>query len=123
MTVPMMTSSNGTPTITNQARPVSSRSAITMPPIAVMGAASMSVQVICTSIWVCCTSLVMRVMSDGAPKVATSRAEKSVTRSNRSRRTSRPNFMATFEPQYTAVIDSAICTNESTSITLPVLQM
>ena len=32
-------------------------------------------QVITTSICTCCTSLVLRVISDGAPKWATSRAE------------------------------------------------
>ena len=47
-----------------------------MPPITVIGAAISSVHVICTSICTCCTSLVMRVISDGAPKTATSRAEK-----------------------------------------------
>ncbi len=41
-----------------------------MPPMAVIGAATSSVQVIRTSICTCCTSLVMRVISDGAPNVA-----------------------------------------------------
>ena len=47
-----------------------------------IGAATSSVQIISTSICTCCTSLVMRVISDGAPNVATSWAEKSVTRWN-----------------------------------------
>ena len=40
------------------------------PPTIVIGAATSSVQVISTSICTCCTSLVMRVISDGAPKLA-----------------------------------------------------
>ena len=41
----------------------------------VRGAASIIVAAMATSIWTCCTSLVMRVMSDAAPKWPTSRAE------------------------------------------------
>ncbi len=65
-----------------------------MPPTTVTGAATANVQAMTTSICTCCTSLVMRVIRDGAPNWFTSRAEKSVTRWNRSPRTSRPNAMA-----------------------------
>ena len=65
----------------------------------VIGAASSRVQVISTSIWTCCTSLVMRVISDGAPKWSTSRLEKPVTWWNRLRRTSRPKPMAARAPK------------------------
>ncbi len=99
MMATMTTMSTGMLTTSNQPRPTSSLSAMMMPPTAVIGAASSRVHTICTSICTCCTSLVMRVMSDGAPRTPTSRAEKSVTCWNRSRRTSRPNAMATFEPQ------------------------
>ena len=51
-----------------------------LPPTIMIGAATNSVQVIRTSICTCCTSLVMRVISDGAPNWPTSRAEKPVTR-------------------------------------------
>ena len=61
----------------------------------VIGAATGIVQAITTSICTCWTSLVMRVISDGAPNWLTSRAEKSVTWWNRSLRTSRPKLMAT----------------------------
>ena len=50
-----------------------------MPTTMVMGAPTASVQAITTSSCTCWTSLVIRVMSDGAPKCPTSRAEKSVT--------------------------------------------
>ena len=56
-------------------RPASSRIAITVPPMAVMGAATSSVQDSSTSICTCCTSFVMRVIRVGAPKVPTSWAE------------------------------------------------
>ena len=61
----------------------------------VIGAAMAMVVVITTSICTCWTSLVMRVISDGAPKVPTSRAEKAVTRWKSALRTSRPKPMAT----------------------------
>ncbi len=54
-----------------------------MPTTMVMGAAIAIVQPITTSNCTCWTSLVIRVMSDGAPKCPTSRAEKSVTVWNR----------------------------------------
>ena len=82
----------------------SSRTARITPPTIVIGAATSSVHVISTSICTCLTSLVMRVISDGAPKWPTSWAEKSVTLWNRSPRTSRPKPMAERAPKYTAAI-------------------
>ena len=55
--------------------PASSRIANTMPNTIVIGAAIIIVHASTTSIWTCCTSFVMRVISDGAPKRPTSRAE------------------------------------------------
>ena len=52
-----------------------------MPPTHMIGAETISVKVIRTSIWTCWTSLVVRVISDGAPNWPTSRAEKVCTRS------------------------------------------
>ena len=43
-----------------------------MPPIDMIGAVISMVQVICTSSWICWTSLVVRVSSDGAPNRAVS---------------------------------------------------
>ncbi len=59
--------------------PTSSRTAMMTPTTTVIGAPTAMVVVITTSSWTCCTSLVMRVMSEGAPNVPTSRVEKSVT--------------------------------------------
>ncbi len=53
---------------------------MTTPPTHMIGAATSIVQVTITSICTCCTSLVVRVISDGAPNPATSRAENSPTR-------------------------------------------
>ena len=55
--------------------PTSWRTARMTPTTRVIGAAMAIVAAITTSICTCCTSLVMRVISDGAPNVPTSRAE------------------------------------------------
>jgi hypothetical protein len=55
--------------------PGSSRTAKTMPITIVIGAVIIIVQAMTTSIWICWTSLVVRVISDGAPNWPTSRAE------------------------------------------------
>ena len=58
---------------------------MTLPATSEIGAASAMVVAITTRICACSTSLVMRVINDGAPKAPTSRAEKSVTRWKRFR--------------------------------------
>ncbi len=89
----------------------------------VMGAAISSVQDISTRICTWVTSLVIRVINEGAPNRATSCAEKSVTRWNSAPRTSRPKAMATLAPKYTAETANAICTRLTSSMTPPVRQM
>ena len=54
---------------------------------------------ISTSICTCCTSLVLRVISDGAPNGLSSRAEKVSTRSKIAPRTSRPKPIAILAPK------------------------
>ena len=61
-------------------------------------AATSIVHDICTSICTCWTSLVMRVISDGGPKCATSWAEYPLTEWKRLVRTSRPSPMAALDP-------------------------
>ena len=70
-----------------------------MPPTMVIGAATNIVDDSSTSIWTCWTSLVSRVISEGAPKRLSSRAEKPSTRSNRAPRTSRPKPIAVLAPR------------------------
>ena len=88
-----------------------------------VGAATIIVQLISTSIWTCCTSLVMRVMSDGAPKWATSWVEKPVTWWNSPPRTSRPKLIAALAAKYVAPMAKLTCTRVTSSITPPVFQM
>ena len=59
----------------------------------------------------------MRVISDGAPNVPTSRAEKSVTWWKSVLRRSRPKPIATRAPKYTAATAKLIWMSEKPSIT------
>ncbi len=70
-----------------------------MPPTPVIGAATSRVQVISTRTWTCWTSLVVRVISDGAPKRPTSRLENAPTWWKIRPRRSRPKLIAVFAPK------------------------
>ncbi len=120
---PTARTSTGTQTTSSQDSPRSSRSAISTPPTIMIGAATIIVQVISTSICTCCTSLVLRVISDGAPKWSTSRLENDPTRWKIAARTSRPKAMAVRAPTYTAAMLHRICTIDTPSITAPVRMM
>ena len=76
-----------------------SRSARMMPPMAVTGAAMVMLSIISTIICTCCTSLVLRVISEGVPNTLTSVWAKLPTRAKSAARTSRPNDIAVREPQ------------------------
>jgi hypothetical protein len=52
-----------------------------------------------TSICTCCTSLVLRVIRDGAPNRLSSREENAKTREKIAPRTSRPKPIATLAPR------------------------
>ena len=88
-----------------------------------IGADTMSVAVISTSIWTCWTSLVLRVINDGAPNDDTSRSENSETRSKTAWRRSRPRAIAAFAPKYTAAMAQRICTRVIPSMTMPTRRM
>ena len=75
------------------------RSAMMTPPIAIIGAISTTLSIISSTICTCCTSLVVRVMSEGAPKRLTSACEKPCTRRNRAPRVSRPSAIEVLEPK------------------------
>ncbi len=98
MIEPMAITRTGTLTSSSSDRVASSRTAMITPPTTVMGAAMSRVHVMSTSICTWVTSLVIRVINDGAPNPATSWAENPVTRWNSSPRTSRPKAMPTFDP-------------------------
>ena len=119
MMSPMEMPRTGTTARTSQDRPMSSRAAMMMPPTIMIGAATMSVPPISTSICTCCTSLVSRVISDGAPKCWTSRAEKEPTRRKMAARRSRPKPIALRAENHTAAIEQTTCTSETASISPP----
>ena len=95
-TIPMST---GRMTTSRPDRGTSWRRAMMIPPTHMIGAVTMRVKASRTSIWTCWTSLVVRVMSEGAPKWPTSRVEKAWTRSKTAARTSRPSAMAVWAPK------------------------
>ena len=120
-TMPMPSSTTAARMI--QDRPKSSRIAMKTPPTIVMGAETSMTSVIWIRVWTCCTSLVLRVISEGAPNLFNSRVEKLSVRWNRAARRSRPNCMAVFAPAHTAPIWAAAWMAESSSMTPPVRQM
>ena len=75
------------------------RSAMMTPPMAIIGAMSTTLSIIRTTICTCCTSLVVRVMSDGAPNRLTSACENFCTRRKSAPRVSRPSDMEVLEPK------------------------
>ena len=77
----------------------SSRNAMKTPPIMVIGAEIIMVQVISTSICTCCTSLVVRVIKLGAPNWLSSRVLNDNVRSKTAPRTSRPKLIAALAPK------------------------
>ena len=87
-----------------------------MPPTIMIGADTIRVPPISTSICTCCTSLVSRVISDGAPKCCTSRAENEPTRWKIAARRSRPKPIALRAENHTAAIAQTIWTSETASI-------
>ncbi|MNI86921.1 hypothetical protein D3C73_1440610 [compost metagenome] len=88
-----------------------------------MGAATMSVQDMSTSCCTCWTSLVDRVIKDGAPNLVTSCSENSPTLLKMASRRSRPIPMAAFAPKYTATTAQAICSKVMSSMSPPMRRM
>ena len=74
--MPMTSAIAGSTASSSNASGPSSRTAMTMPPMIMMGAVTMTVRPMNTTVWTCCTSLVLRVMSEGDPNRATSTCEK-----------------------------------------------
>ena len=123
MIPPTATSRMGMLTAMSQESPTSCWSAMMTPPIASMGADTKSVQVMSTTICTCCTSLVVRVMSEGAPNWETSRSENSLTVLKMPLRRSRPSDIDTVAPKYTAVIAQTTCRRVIPSMTAPTMKM
>ena len=111
--------STGTTTTMSHESPTSSRIAMTTAPTIMIGADTNIVKPIRTSICTCWTSLVSRVISDGAPKCCTSRAEKVPTRWKIAARMSRPKDIAVRAANHTAATAHSAWTIETASITVP----
>ena len=109
-TRPTLRNSAGTTTARIQPRPKSSRSAMITPPTIMIGADTATVQAISTSICTWVTSLVLRVISDGAPNSWTSRVENVPTRWNSAARRSRPRLIEVRAPNQTAATEHTTCT-------------
>ena len=77
-----MMASSGTATSSSDDSGTFWFSARMIPPTHMIGADSSRVNVMIASIWTCWTSLVVRVISDAAPKWLTSRSENISTRRN-----------------------------------------
>lgn len=92
------TASTGTTPSSSDDSGTSWPSAMMMPPTHMIGAETIIVNVISTSICTCWTSLVVRVISEGAPNCPTSRAEKLCTWSKTDLRMSRPTAIAVRAP-------------------------
>ena len=97
--------------------------AMKMPPMAMSGAVMAIEHVITPSSWTCWTSLVMRVISEGAPSWLTSRWENAVTRWKRSLRRSRPKPIAARADTHMAPTAKTIWTPATASMTPPIFQM
>ena len=80
-------------------RPTSWRRAAKMPMTRVIGALMAMVPAMTTSICTCCTSLVIRVMSEGAPKGAHLSGREVGDLVEQGSRTSRPKLIATLAPR------------------------
>ncbi len=122
-TSPTLRKSAGTTMARIQPRPKSSRSAMITPPTIMIGADTAMVQAISTSICTCVTSLVPRVISEGAPNSWTSRVEKVPTRWNRAARRSRPRLIDVRAPNQTALTDDTTWIRVTPSIIAPVRTM
>ena len=70
-----------------------------IPPMIRIGAEIIRVRAMNTTIWTCCTSFVLRVISDAGPKWFTSTWLKLSTLRKIALRTSRPNPIAVLAPQ------------------------
>ena len=95
ITTPRTAIITGTATTSSRERVASSLIAMKMPPTHMIGAMTISVRAICTNIWICWISLVLRVISDAVPKWFISLAEKVCTLLKTTPRMSAPAPIAT----------------------------
>ncbi len=94
---PITSAMSGMITTRSADRGTSSRSAMMMPPTLMIGARIITLSAITMTIWTCCTSFVLRVISDGVPNCPVSTGENSSTLRKTALRTSRPKAIAVRE--------------------------
>ncbi len=99
ITSPMMIAIRGMITAIRPERGTSCLSAMITPPTAMIGAATITLSPMTTTICTCWTSFVVRVMSEGAPNEFISASEKLSTLWKSLCLTSRPNAIAVLELQ------------------------
>ena len=97
ITPPMRAIMIGTITSSSSDSGASCRIAMRNPPTAMSGAVIITVSATCMNIWTCWTSLVLRVISDGAPNVFISRSANVSTWPKMRARMSRPTDIAVRE--------------------------
>ena len=123
MTRPMTMAIRGMTTTSSPDRATSVRRAMMTPPMMSSGAETSIVRPKKTTVWTCCTSLVLRVMSDAGPKWLTSTCENVSTLVKTAERTSRPKPMAMRAARYTAAMAVTPRAADTTSISPPVRRM
>ena len=96
---PMMSTIRGTITISSPDSGTSWRRAMMTPPTMRMGAETIIDSAVTTTIWTCCTSFVLRVISEAVPNLLTSTCEKVWTARKTALRMSRPTAMAVSAPK------------------------
>ena len=119
ITRPTDTASSGTATATSQLRPMSSRRAMITPPIIIIGAVTIIVSAMLVTVCTWVTSLVVREMSVGAPKRATSWALKLPTREKTAARSRAAIVADRPAPIHVAAMVATIWTTETASMTPP----
>lgn len=122
-TKPMNTPMTGTATASRGDKVAPSLTARTTPPTLMIGAMTISVSAICKNSWICWTSLVLRVISEGVPKWSMSRAENAWTRAKTAALMSAPTPIVVRDAQYTATIAIAPKPSVIPSMTAPVVKM
>ena len=111
--------SSGTLTSSTSDRCASCRTAMTTAPIPMTGAVITIVRNMVSVVCNCCTSLVVRVISEGTPKRRRSVSENACTRSKTALRRRRPMSIEMRAPRAATAAASTICTPAAPSISSP----
>ena len=120
---PTITPSSGTATATNHDRPTSSRKAMKMPPIIMIGIETMNIRPMLSTVCTWVTSLVLREIRVGAPNRDSSCAENAPTRSKTAPRRSRATAAEEKDAAYATPAVARMLRTVTASMTAPVRRM